>query len=160
MARPSRLPVEDTVSAGGVVYRRTDQGVEIAICGRSTEGIWGLPKGTPNPGETLEETAVREVSEETGLQVVIRGRIGSISYWFSRPQEGKRYHKTVHYFLMAATGGSVADHDYEFDRVDWFPAEEACALLTYPNEVAVVRKALALIAAETPGNDTAKGAAS
>jgi len=141
-----RLPVESAVSTGGVVYRRRDGCIEVVLCGRTEEGIWGLPKGGPNPGESLEEAAVREVSEETGLQVVVQGKIGTIEYWFAR--EGVRYHKFVHHYLMTATGGSVEEHDWEYDRVDWFPVEEASKTLSYRNEVDVVRKAVALIEGE------------
>ena len=137
-----RLPVERAVSAGGVVYRRRNGDIEVVLCGRTEEGIWGLPKGGPNPGESLEEAALREVSEETGLQVAIERRIGTIEYWFAR--EGVRYHKFVHHYLMTATGGSVEEHDWEYDRVDWFTAEEAYKTLSYRNEVEVVRKAVAL----------------
>lgn len=138
-----RLPVERAVSAGGVVYRQRDGDIEVVLCGRTEEGIWGLPKGGPNPGESLEEAALREVSEETGLQVAIERRIGTIEYWFAR--EGVRYHKFVHHYLMTATGGSVEEHDWEYDRVDWFPVEEAYKTLSYRNEVEVVRKAVVLV---------------
>jgi len=138
-----KLPVERAVSAGGVVYRRGRQGIEVVLCGRTTEGIWGLPKGTPNANESLEEAAVREASEETGLRVAIEAKIDTIEYWFAR--EGVRYHKFVHHYLMVATGGRLEDHDWEYDRVEWFPLEEACSTLSYPNEVEVVRKAAALV---------------
>ena len=136
-------PVQRAVSAGGVVYRRGPHGVEVVICGRSKDNVWGLPKGTPNNGESLEQAAVREVSEETGLQVAIEREIDTIEYWFVR--EGVRYHKFVHHYLMVPTGGSVDDHDWEYDRVEWFPAEQACKTLSYRNEVEVVRKAVALL---------------
>ncbi|MGQ9572473.1 MAG: NUDIX hydrolase [Dehalococcoidia bacterium] len=137
------MPVERAVSAGGVVYRRGQQGIEVVLCGRMAEGIWGLPKGTPDAGESLEEAALREVSEETGLQVAIEAKVGTIEYWFARG--GVRYHKFVHHYLMVPTGGSVDDHDREYDEVVWFPIEEACRTLSYANEVKVVRKAAALI---------------
>ena len=60
----SHLPVERAVSAGGIVYRRGEAGLEIVICGRDADRVWGLPKGTPEEGEALEETAIREVTEE------------------------------------------------------------------------------------------------
>ncbi len=142
-ASPKKLPVEQVVSAGGVVYRRGQEGIEVVLCGRTSEGIWGLPKGTPDANETLEETAVREVNEETGLRVAIEAKIGAIEYWFAR--EGVRYHKFVHHYLMIPTDGSFEDHDLEYDRVDWFPLEEACKTLSYVNEANVVRKAAALI---------------
>lgn len=143
--RAARLPIEDVVSAGGVVYRNVDGTVEVVICGRAADGVWGLPKGTPQSGESLEETAVREVTEETGLRVAIEAKIGQINYWFSRPQESRRYHKTVHYYLMRSTGGSTDYHDHEFDQVEWHSVDEACALLTYENEVQTVRQAQQLI---------------
>ncbi len=142
-ASSKKLPVERAVSAGGVVYRRGREGIEVVLCGRTTESIWGLPKGMPDANESLEEAAVREVSEETGLRVAIEAKVGTIEYWFAR--EGVRYHKFVHHYLMVATGGSVEDHDWEYDRVDWFPLEEACKTLSYANEAEVVRKAAALI---------------
>ncbi len=141
-----RVPVERAVSAGGVVFRRQDGCIEVVLCGRTEQGIWGLPKGGPNPGETMEETALREVREETGLKVAIQRKIDTTEYWFAR--EGVRYHKFVHHYLMTATGGSVEEHDWKYDEVEWFPAEEACKRLSYGNEVDVVRKALALIEGE------------
>ena len=138
-----KLPLERAVSAGGVVYRRGPEGIEVVLCGRTSEGIWGLPKGAPDASESLEEAAVREVSEETGLRAAIEAKIGAIEYWFARA--GVRYHKFVHHYLMVPTGGSLEDHDWEYDRVDWFPLEEACKTLSYANEVGVVRKAVTLI---------------
>ena len=146
MTRPKpgqKLPLERAVSAGGVVYRRGDRGIEVVLCGRTEDGVWGLPKGTPSPGESLEQAAVREVTEETGLRVAIERKIDSIEYWFAR--EGVRYHKFVHHYLMVPTGGSTADHDSEYDRVEWFPAEQATKTLSYRNEIEVVRKAIALL---------------
>jgi 8-oxo-dGTP pyrophosphatase MutT (NUDIX family) len=135
--------VEQAVSAGGVVYRCGDHGIEIVLCGRTPEGLWALPKGTPKRGESLHETALREVSEETGLGVSIVGDLGTIEYTFSRPVQGVRFEKTVYHYLMQPTGsGSVNEHDGEYDRVDWFPAEEALRIMTHRNEAQVVRRAL------------------
>jgi 8-oxo-dGTP pyrophosphatase MutT (NUDIX family) len=136
-------PVERAVSAGGIVCRVSDKGLEFVACGRDSDGVWGLPKGTPNPGESLEQTAAREVTEETGLKVRIVDKLGVIEYWFSR--EGVRYHKWVHYYLMEATGGDTSKHDVEYDRVEWFPAEVALKKLTFKNEVEIAEKAKALL---------------
>jgi 8-oxo-dGTP pyrophosphatase MutT (NUDIX family) len=132
-------PVEKAVSAGGVVCRRGESGLEIAICGRDSDGVWGLPKGTPDAGESLEQTALREVTEETGLQVRLLDKIGVIEYWFAR--ERTRYHKWVHYYLMEATGGDTTKHDVEYDRVEWRPVEQALKTLTFKNELDMVLKA-------------------
>ncbi|MGA2285770.1 MAG: NUDIX hydrolase [Dehalococcoidia bacterium] len=139
------LRTGSATSAGGVVYRLGERGLEIVIVGRTGEGIWGLPKGTPEPGEDLLAAATREVREETGLEVVPEEKIGSIRYWFVRKEEGVRYHKTVHHFLFVPVGGSLDDHDAEYDRVGWFEIDAACRLLTYPNEVDIVRKAAEMV---------------
>jgi 8-oxo-dGTP pyrophosphatase MutT (NUDIX family) len=143
--RPSKAvqPVVRAVSAGGIVYRTSDRGIEFVICGRDSDGVWGLPKGTPDPGESLEQTAMREVTEETGLEVRVVDKLGVIEYWFSR--EGTRYHKWVHYYLMEAIGGDTSKHDVEYDKVEWFPAEVALKKLTFKNEVEMAEKAKALL---------------
>jgi len=135
--------VEKAVSAGGVVFRRGDRGLEVIICGRDSDGVWGLPKGTPNDGESTEETALREVSEETGLRVRILKKVGVVEYWFARG--GNRYHKWVHHFLMEPTGGDPSMHDHEYDRVEWRPIEDAMKTLTFKNEIQMVAKAREMV---------------
>lgn len=144
---PSAANVERHVSAGGVVYREMGGGVEVVLCGRNAAATWSLPKGTPDPGERVEATALREVREETGLAVEIEQPLGHIEYWFHAPERGARCHKRVYFFLMRAVGGSTADHDEEFDAVEWFAPERAAALLTYENEADVLRRALAAVSA-------------
>ncbi len=114
-------------------------GVEVALVGRSHAGIWALPKGTPQVGETIEQVAVREAQEETGLQVRLIAYIGSISYSFVHNQV--RYHKQVRHFLLEAVGGDISLHDHEYDMVEWFPLHEACRHLTYQNEVNILYRA-------------------
>lgn len=113
--------------------------MEVALVGRSHAGIWALPKGTPEPGETIEQVAIREVQEETGLQVRLIAYIGSVSYFFVRDQI--RYHKQVRHFLLEAIGGDTSLHDHEYDMVSWFPLHEASRLLTYHNEVQILYQA-------------------
>jgi len=135
--------VEKAVSAGGVVVREGETGLEVVICGRDSDGVWGLPKGTLDEGESLEEAAVREVSEETGLQVEIVKKIGVVEYWFA--WEGVRIHKWVHHYLMRTTGGNTADHDAEYERVEWLPVEKALRTLTFGNDKRMVRLAQAAL---------------
>ncbi|WP_176728939.1 NUDIX hydrolase [Thermogemmatispora onikobensis] len=117
--------------------------IEVALVGRSHPGIWVLPKGTPHAGETIEQVALREVQEETGLQVRLIAYIGTISYRFVR--DHIRYHKQVRHFLLEAIGGDITLHDQEYDRVGWFSLGEACRLLTYQNEVNILYQAEAIL---------------
>jgi 8-oxo-dGTP pyrophosphatase MutT (NUDIX family) len=125
--RPSR--VRTATAAGGVVLRGAGEALEVVLAGRDSDRTWVFPKGTPAPGETTEETAIREVREETGLDVAIVRPIGTIDYWFAVP--GERVHKFVHFFLMRPLGGDVSRHDHEYDDVRWLPVAEARRLLTY-----------------------------
>lgn len=88
---------------------------------------------------------MREVAEETGLQVRIVDKIGTVNYWFAR--DGVRYHKWVHHYLLEAVGGDTAQHDHEYDRVEWQPIEVALKTLTFKNETDIVAKARKMIEA-------------
>ena len=139
-----RLPVIDSVSAGGVVWRRdTDGAIEVVLGFQARDGRWGLPKGTPDKGEPLEATALREVTEETGLEVALGEKVGVIDYWFS--QDGRRYHKHVHHWLMTPSGGDFAHRDHEYDDVVWVPAGEALTRITFATERTILEKALAIL---------------
>src|SRR3972149_4500660 len=138
----AKLHTERVTSAGGVVLRRGEDGLDVLLCGRKAHGLWTLPKGTPEPGETLEEAALREVREEPGVEVAAEGVVGDIRYWFSRPQEGVRYRKTVRHFLLRPVGGDPSRHDHEFDEVRWFPVQAALKLLTYGNEKRILLQEL------------------
>ncbi len=135
----------EAVSAGGVVYRVAGDQPEILICGEYDRGIWALPKGTPDPGEDLLQTALREVEEETGIRPAVDEPLGAIEYWYVEATERTRYHKVVHFWLMRAVGGSLDRHDHEWDEVRWVPLEEAPERLRYPTEREVVQRARAAL---------------
>jgi 8-oxo-dGTP pyrophosphatase MutT (NUDIX family) len=139
----ARMKTTRAESAGGVVLRGAPGTWEVALVGRIEPESWALPKGTPKTGESREETAIRETQEETGLEVRILEPIDSITYWFV--MRHVRVCKTVYYYLMAATGGDLSRHDPEYDRVAWFPVQEALKVMSYPNEVEVLRAALRLV---------------
>lgn len=132
-------------SAGGVVHRTEGGRLEIVLVRRRQPPLWALPKGTPDSGETLAETAIRETSEETGLLVEIEEPISAITYFFVHGRT--RFHKTVHFFLMRPIGGRLEDHDHEFDEVGWFQIDEALRVMTHATEREVVQRAGELIAA-------------
>jgi ADP-ribose pyrophosphatase YjhB (NUDIX family) len=135
-----RLRSANAVSSGGVLYRPAERKrYQVALVGRSAHGTWGLPKGTPSEGESLEQTALREVTEETGIQPRLVAHLGSIQYYFVA--RNTRFHKIVHFYLMEAIGGDVSQHDHEYDLVEWFDLDEAVERLSYPNEVEMVRMA-------------------
>jgi 8-oxo-dGTP pyrophosphatase MutT (NUDIX family) len=154
VARLSRQASQDkphirtarATSCGGVVIGQVDGQAQacLGLRRREDEGIsWVLPKGTPAAGETTEQTALREVTEETGLEVRIVAPIGSIEYFFT--QHGQRIHKTVHFFLMEPTGGNLDRHDHEFEEVRWLPLAKASARLTFPTERQMLDQARALV---------------
>lgn len=138
----ARLRTATATSAGGIVVRH-EAGVPHLVVGmrrRERDAVtWTLPKGTPEPGETREATAIREVGEESGLVVRIVKPLESIQYRFV--QHGTRIHKTVHYYLMEAVGGDLARHDHEFEQVRWVPFDQAPGLLTFETERALVARA-------------------
>ncbi len=138
------MQVKNLVSAGGVVYRRQGDQIDILLGGLLKPKIWALPKGGINTEESPKEAALREVSEETGLKVHAEVELGTIAYWFVR--EGARCHKTVHFYLMSPEDGSIEDHDKEFDEVRWFPSAEALESMTYENERNMVIRALEVLA--------------
>lgn len=153
----ARLRQERATSAGGIVVRVRDGRIQLVVGMRRRErGVtWTLPKGTPRPGETLAETALREVGEETGLEVEIRRPIGSIRYSFT--VDDVRIAKTVHYFLMEPRGGHLARHDREFARVRWVDLEAAPGLLTFETERELVARVAQLLREGTLGGAAVSG---
>ncbi|MDC0035454.1 NUDIX domain-containing protein [Chloroflexi bacterium] len=135
------------ISAGGIVYQRDAADIYIAVCVRNYPKTFNLPKGTPEIGETMEKTALREVTEETGLEVKAIKYIDSVKYWVTNhpDYEGQRLHKEVFYYLMEPTGGDFSKHDDEFDTVEWVDASKIPDILTYKNEVEIVQKGLSLV---------------
>lgn len=145
-----RLKTVRETSAGGLVVDGLD-GPREALCaaliGRTDRRgrlLWSLPKGHIEQGETAEQTAMREVAEETGIRGKVLASLGSIDYWFVA--EGRRIHKTVHHYLLRYLGGELSDADIEVTEVAWVPLAELESRLAYADERRLAEVAGKLIA--------------
>ncbi len=141
-----KRPVKIQTSAGGVIYKPSPGGARVALISVKGGKIWTLPKGTIDKGEGIEETALREVAEETGLKGELAGNLGEITYWYYPQPEGLRCKKTVYFFLMKYISGSTEDHDLEVDEAAWFPIAEAAGAVSYKGDKEILEKASKMIA--------------
>jgi 8-oxo-dGTP pyrophosphatase MutT (NUDIX family) len=141
------IPTQEQVSSGGVAFRDTPAGVEVALISVGKQERWQLPKGLVDPGETPEITAVREVREETGITAALLEKIDTIEYWYvgNKGQQRVRFHKFVHFFLLAYESGDIGQHDWEVNEARWVGLLEAKHLLAFKTERAVLEKAEQLI---------------
>ena len=140
----ARYPTRQAVSAGGLVFEdRADGRWVVLISRRNAAGQlqWTLPKGGLEDGEDLEAAAVREVEEETGLRSAIVEKLGVVDYWFVWRPDEVRYHKYVHYYLMAFVSGTTDVHDDEAEDVVWLPIGDAVDRMTHTNERRLVSAA-------------------
>jgi len=140
--------VQREFSAGGVLVR-TIRGrpMVAAIRPGGREGIWALPKGLIDAGESAAETAVREVHEETGVEGRLVEKLGDVRYVYTATWAGgERIFKVVSFFLLRAGRGRIGDIDdsmrIEVAEARWLPLEEAPRLLTYGGEREMAAKAL------------------
>jgi 8-oxo-dGTP pyrophosphatase MutT (NUDIX family) len=141
-----RASAQET-SAGGLVVRTIGGDAEAALIGRLDRYgrlRWSLPKGHVEPGETTEQTAVREVREETGITGSIVAPLGSLSYSFM--VSGRRVYKRVHHFLMTAESGELSDADVEVTEVAWVPVHRLQRVLAYTAERRIAQRAEKMLA--------------
>lgn len=143
-----RYPTETQVSAGGVVYRRQGDQIEIALISVGPGPRWQLPKGMVMDGEGQEDAARREVREEAGLETEIVAPLDRVEYWFYATSRGRRVriHKFVDFFLMRYRTGDVNDHDHEVNEARWVEIERAQAMLAFDSDRKLVARAQELIA--------------
>ena len=132
-------------AAGGIVERETAQGLLIAVMHRERYGSeWALPKGKIDPGERPEETAVREVQEETGVEGTLVEKLGDVKYTYTR-RGGERVFKIVSFYLLRARRGRIGRIDdamrIEVEEARWLPLDEAPRLLAYGGERQMAAKA-------------------
>lgn len=136
------------VSAGGVMYRKHSDEIQIALI--HVRNRWGLPKGHVEEGERIEETALREVREETGLEGRVVRKLGDIRYAYrDKSKEGEpiRIYKRVHFYLLRYVKGDVRDHDHEVDEARWFPMDQVIKNLKFATERKMVHRALSILTA-------------
>lgn len=115
-------------AAGGAVWRRGADGLEVILVHRPRYDDWSLPKGKLDPGESYEEAAVREVREEATVAVRLGPELPTVEY---RDHDGRR--KIVRYWAMTVEAG-LAGGDHEVDLAGWFPLSEAVARLSYDRD--------------------------
>jgi 8-oxo-dGTP pyrophosphatase MutT (NUDIX family) len=118
--------------------------------GGKPEGTWALPKGNVGSGEGPEATALREVTEETGLEGVSLGKLGDVKYVYTR--SGARIFKVVSFYLLQHRRGRIDDvppaFRHEVAEARWLPLDQAPRLLAYRGERDMAKEALARLEAE------------
>ncbi len=125
-------------SAGGIVFNNKGQ---VLVTQHSQNKHWSFPKGLlDHPGQSTEESALREVREEGGVEAEITGKVGYNKYVYTL--NGEKIFKVVTYFLMKYVSGDTADHDFEVSDLGWFEPEEALQKLTFSQDKQLLKKAL------------------
>lgn len=142
-----RAPPEREFSAGGVVVRRGAEGPECVVIVPTRRAAGGgkvltLPKGHPDDGESPEQTALREVREETGVHARVVERLEDVRYFYQR--DGRKISKIVTFFLLEHVDGDPERHvDDEVEVARWMPLPDAARELTYKGDRKMVEMALA-----------------
>jgi len=145
---PTKLPVREQISAGGVVFRGEKERTEVVIVSVGGQNRWQLPKGLVEAGEKPEITAVREAREEAGVDSEVVQHLETIEYWYAGLDQGERvrFHKHVHFYLLRYRAGETADHDWEVNEARWVPIDDATQQLTFDSERHVMERARQLLA--------------
>jgi 8-oxo-dGTP pyrophosphatase MutT (NUDIX family) len=122
-------------AAGGIVHRDGEGGIEVLIVHRPKYQDWSLPKGKLDPGESLEEAALREVQEETGWRCRLGDHVGKNEY---RDRHGRS--KRVDWWLMEPLDGRF-EPNKEVDEIRWVPVDRARELLTHDDDYRMIEAA-------------------
>jgi 8-oxo-dGTP diphosphatase len=122
-------------AAGGIIHRDGADGTEVLVVHRPKYEDWSLPKGKVDPGETLEQAALREVEEETGVRAKLGRHVGSNHY---RDRHGRS--KRVDWYLMDPIDGDFTPND-EVDEIRWVPVDQVHELLTHEDDYSLIEQA-------------------
>ena len=134
--------LQKQTSAGGVIFKKNEDSLQVVLISVRNGQAWCLPKGIVDKGETTEEAALREVSEETGLTGRIIDKLGDINYWYYIKGENIKCRKTVYFYLMEYVNGDTANHDIEVDEAVWFPLEAALKKVSFKGDRNILEKAI------------------
>lgn len=136
-----------------MVYRKRAGRVDVALISVGEPPRWQLPKGLVDRGEKPEDTAVREIREEAGVQATIVAPLDRIGYWYQRTEKGTRVRvrKFVHFYLLRYRSGNVRQHDNEVLEARWVPLDDAGAMLAFPSEREVLAEAAQKLRSEAGG---------
>lgn len=129
-------------SAGGVVFTFFEGILHVLICQPTNFTTWVFPKGRIGDNHTeenKEETAIREVEEETGAQVKILTELSPVSYIYE--WKGETRDKTVFMYVMEYLGGDITKHDWEMQKVEWVTVEKAEEMLTHNHSKKILKEA-------------------
>jgi 8-oxo-(d)GTP phosphatase len=147
----SKVTVRREVSAGGLIWRRRGGKLEVVLVRPAGKQTWVMPKGHLEPGEGIIEAALREATEESGLEVVAGDPLGDVSYVYSwrtgSSNSSVRIFKRVHFYLMKCTGGDPSAHDGEIDEVAWLGIDAAIDRASHKSERDLIVKARAMLTA-------------
>jgi len=133
------------VSAGGVVLWKHDNDIFICIVKRRNKGVWILPRGRIEKNEHMEETVIREIKEETGIEATIIKKIGIISYSFYSSKDKVTYNKVVHFYLLRLDKQEDFVPNQEIEEKLWVPLNKAKEILSYEAEKNIIDKVIEFI---------------
>lgn len=139
------MKIKKELSAGGVLFKEVDGEYYVAVIHRSKQNDWTLPKGHVELGESLEDTALREVEEETNNKAVVLKKIGSFSYSVEDKEKNVTYKRTVHWFLMKSKGDNSHKLNFETDQVRWLKVDEDFSFMNYANDKSILSQGIELI---------------